>query len=84
MEDLSLKIVMNGSSHHFWGMGWGWIIGLIITGVIIWIIVKAVNKTSPEVTKSDKSALDILKERYARGEIDREEFEERKKSITEK
>ena len=83
MEDLSLKLLMNGYGHHFWGMGWGWIIGLIIIGVIIWIIVKAVNKTSPEVTKSDKSALEILEERYARGEIDREEFERQKKDLTE-
>jgi len=34
---------MNGMN-NFWGMGWGWIIGLIILVVVIWLVVKVLNQ----------------------------------------
>jgi putative membrane protein len=46
------------------------------------IIVKAVDRSGgSRNTSAGKSALDILKERYASGEIDKEEFEKRKKDL---
>ena len=78
--------MMHRFGEHGWGMGfgmaWWWIIGLIVIVIIIWLVMKAVtqNKHSNHSNKN-KSALDILEERYARGEIDREEFEERKKGL---
>lgn len=63
-----------------WGMGFGWIIGLIILGAIIWIIIKTINQNN-KPARLGKSAFDILKERYARGEISKEEFDERKKDL---
>jgi putative membrane protein len=52
--------------------------GLIILGLIFlirWLV--GITKA----TKVEESALDILKKRYARGEINKEEFEQKKKDL---
>ena len=53
---------------------------LAITGfaVVAWLVVR---RASPETDGSTK-ALDILRERFARGEIDRQEFEARHEGLT--
>ena len=53
------------------GFGWFWVVlfwGLII-GFIIWLIVRS-NKRDDSESKS--TALNIAKERYAKGEISKE------------
>jgi putative membrane protein len=55
---------------------------LLIVGVVllvIWLVRKAPQWQQGRV---DESAMDILKKRYAKGEINREEFEEMKKNIS--
>lgn len=63
------------------GMGFGWITGLIVLVVVIWLIVKVVNQNSNVNLPDNKSPLDILKARYASGEISKEEYEEKKRDI---
>jgi nitrogen regulatory protein P-II 1 len=47
--------------------------------LIIWLITRSLNQN---VTNNQyKSAIDILKERYARGEIGKDEFEEKKSRL---
>ncbi|MFO8235012.1 MAG: SHOCT domain-containing protein [Bacteroidales bacterium] len=58
-----------------------WIIGLIVIGVIIWLVIRMTTQGNIVNSPGEKSALDILKERYARGEIDKEEFEDRKQNL---
>jgi len=77
--------MMNGFGGHGWGGmgfgGWGWILGLIVLVAIIWLALKALDHGRGSNKTDEKSPLDILKERYARGEIDREEFKKRKKDL---
>ena len=74
-----------------WGMGW---FGVIFVFLIVILIVVAVIFLLPRLkqnykidaaeTSSGKSkAHEILEERYARGEIDKSEFEEKKKDLEE-
>lgn len=72
---------MDGFGGHGWGMGWGWIIGLFVLVAIIWFVVRTVNQNRSINQSGNKSALDILKERYARGEIDKKEYDEHKKDL---
>jgi putative membrane protein len=73
-----------------WGMGWFggifmmifWI--LILVGLVFLIkwLVQSTNRGKPEAGGGAGRALDILKERYARGEIDKAEFETMKLDLS--
>ena len=70
-----------------WGMmGWlgpifmvvFWV--AVIVGVILlirWLVISS----GPSRPKAEDSALEILKRRYAMGEIDKEEFEEKRREL---
>ena len=67
-----------------WGMGFGWIIGLALLVLVVWAIVKLVNNNNANNSATDnkqKTALQILKERFAKGEIDKQEFEDKKRVL---
>ena len=69
------------------GMGWGtwgfgWIIWIIVLVIIIWGIIKIVSSNSNKPQHhEEENALDILKKRYAKGEITKEQFEQIKKDL---
>ncbi len=57
-----------------WGMGYGWFIGLLIAGLVFWLIYTAVRDANTRRNETD-SAKEILRKRFAKGEISKEEFE---------
>jgi putative membrane protein len=70
--------------HTFFGGFFMIIIWLAVILFAFWLIRELSGKSghSDSARKDNgKTALDILKERYARGEIDKKEFEEKKKDL---
>lgn len=71
---------MYGGQHWFGG-GFMWIFWLGVIIAIIWGVKVFTSRDSNSSAKQ-KSALDILNERYAKGEIDQQEFEQKRKDLT--
>ncbi|MCD6234840.1 MAG: SHOCT domain-containing protein [Candidatus Marinimicrobia bacterium] len=71
--------------HGFWGwpgVNWFiWLPGMVIIIFVLWLLLKSLIQESGRPYSRDKTPLDILKERYAKGEIDKKEFEERKANL---
>jgi putative membrane protein len=67
--------------HEFWfGPGWGLLAGLLSVAfwVLIVVILISMVRRRPGRRPSGSSALRVLEERYAQGEISREEYLERR------
>ena len=70
-------------------MGWGWTIFgpfmmiafLVIAVIVVVLIVRWLGGTGHGTIPSGKSPIDNLRERFARGEIDKKEFEERRRVL---
>ena len=81
-------MMMNGHMMPPWSSPWGWVFMLIM--LIFWVLViialvygirRLAGGKRPEGDGGGKVALEILKERYARGEITREEFQQMKQDL---
>ncbi len=67
-----------------YGMGYGaWILWLLFWILVIIGLVLLIRYLwqGGGARKEEESALEILKKKYARGEISKEEFEEKKKDL---
>jgi putative membrane protein len=82
-------------THMMWNGGWwhgmffGPIFIVLLIGLVVAVVVLLLRRsgrsiTDPEPsTTSLKDPLDILKDRFARGEIDKDEYEERRRILRE-
>ncbi|MEK7554380.1 MAG: SHOCT domain-containing protein [Patescibacteria group bacterium] len=66
-----------------WGFGGGFMMIIFWVFFIVFLvwIVKQVQGGNRSGSQDEKSPHDTLKERYAKGEIDKKEFEEKKRDI---
>ncbi|MDA8157460.1 MAG: SHOCT domain-containing protein [Actinomycetota bacterium] len=83
------------SFHEYWmgpgTMGWGYGMGIVgaLMMLLFWVLIliglvyliKWLAQSSRHGAAREETALDLLKKRYAKGEISKEEFEEKKKDI---
>ena len=68
-----------------WGPGFGWLFMILFWGLVIlaiaalakWLMQQPSGRGSPR----DKTPLQILQERYARGEIDQKEYEQKSQDL---
>ena len=66
------------------GYGYGgafmWLIVLVLVGVVIYYLLQ-ISRSKGSDGSIIETPLDILKKRYAKGEIDKEEFDRKKKDL---
>ncbi len=59
----------------------GGILMIVIVGLVVWLIVSTLRPQRTIQTSSPSRAIEVLADRYARGEIDGEEYRNRKAAI---
>ncbi len=69
----------------YWGFGWFWGMFMMVifwVGLILLVAWLVRELSGGHREKDEDKALTILKERYAKGEIDKKEYEEKKKELS--
>lgn len=68
-------------NHGFMGGGFMWIFWIAIIVGLVFLIKWIIQQNKSVEQKHVENPLEILKKRYARGEINQEEFEQKKKDL---
>ena len=79
----ALTIADAGDFGHMNGWGWGmmgfgWVIGLVVIGVLVWAVIQATQRRGDTGTADPTGRAEAtLADRFARGEIDDDEYRRR-------
>ena len=69
------------NQHSAWKIGWGWLITVPAVLFFTWAATRGLKDTFGGDSEEAMDAIDVLKARYAIGEIGRDEFEEKLEGI---
>lgn len=73
--------MMGNEGHLFYGGGVMWLFWVLIIVGVFFVIFNMTKEGFNTPPQDKENPLDILNKRYARGEIDDEEFERRRKEL---
>jgi putative membrane protein len=80
---VTLILLFSGGGMMGFGMGFGMaVIMVLFWGAIIWLVISLISAGTQKSEETSESALTILKKRYARGEVTREQYLEMEKQLT--
>jgi len=78
---MEMKIMMPWGDYNWgWGMGFGWLF-MIVFWVMVLFGIAYVIKRITGGAKEEETALDILKKRYAKGELTKDEYDRMKDDL---
>jgi len=81
LESREKEVVKMMWGDHWMFGGFMWVFWILVIVGLFFFIKWLVQQNRPGETRQNESSLEILKKRYARGEIDKEEFEQKKKDL---
>jgi putative membrane protein len=77
-----------GTGAHWWMWATGLLVAVVLVGLVVWAVVRVTTQgaragggTSGGTGGGNRSADEILAERFARGEIDAEEYRQRRSAL---
>ena len=73
--------MMSDYGNMWFGGGFMWIFWILLFVIIVWAVKASTGNSSDNKSNSEDGPIDILKKRYARGEIDEEEYKRRLKEL---
>lgn len=80
---MAFENMMGWGGGHMLGFGlMGWLLLLAVAVVVVLLATRWCIDRAPTDRRREDRSVSILKERYARGEIDKAEFEARKRDLS--
>jgi putative membrane protein len=68
--------------YYGYGGGFMWLLLIVVIGLLLYLFIQS-TKTKGSMGGAGETPLDILKKRYAKGELTKDEFDRMKRDLSE-